>query len=78
MLTQQQEPSKAYVLAGIFTLSLREGGPAKPGRVWGGTRSDHVPPLIRRRGGTFPQGKVRTIPSKPLPAARSAPPKRHP
>ena len=23
MLTQQQEPSKAYVLAGIFTLSLR-------------------------------------------------------
>ena len=29
-----------------------------PGRVWGGTGSDLVPPLIRRCGGTFPQGKV--------------------
>ena len=37
-----------------------EGGPAEPGRVWGGTRSDLVPPLFRRCGGTFPQGKAKS------------------
>ena len=39
---------------------LGEGGPAEPGRVWDGTRSDLVPPLFRRCGGTFPQGKAKS------------------
>ena len=39
-----------------------------PGRVWGGARSDLVPPLFRRCGGTFPQGKV----ENPLPGEGEA------
>ena len=40
---------------------LGEGGPAEPGRVWGGTKSDLVPPLFRRCGGTFPQGQCHQL-----------------
>ena len=55
------------------TISLREGGPAQPGRVWGGPSLQQGDPsvslgltapftqgslpLLRRRGGTFPLGK---------------------
>ena len=31
--------------------------------MWGGTKSNLVPPLFRRCGGTFPQGKVRNTPA---------------
>ena len=41
---------------------LGEGGPAKPGRVWGGTRSDLVPPLFRRlRAAPSPRGRLRAL-----------------
>ena len=42
-----------------------------PGRVWGRTGSDLVPPLFRRCGGTFPQGKVRGF----LPSVLSSAPR---
>ena len=43
---------------------LGEGGPAEPGRVWGGTKSDLVPPLFRRCGGTFsPRGRLKPSPA---------------
>ena len=38
---------------------LGEGGPAKPGREWGGTGTDLVPPLIRRKRGHLPPGEGR-------------------
>ena len=39
---------------------LGEGGPGKARDGCGaGRRTDLVPPLFRRCGGTFPQGKVR-------------------
>jgi hypothetical protein len=41
------------------TLSLREGGPGEARDGCGAAqRSNLVPPLIRRWGGTFPQGKA--------------------
>ena len=42
---------------------LGEGGPAKPGRVWGGTRSDLVPPLFRQGFALppSPRGRLRTL-----------------
>ena len=39
------------------TLSLREGGSAKPRRVWGGTGTDLVPPLFLPLGGHLPPGE---------------------
>ena len=55
-LPRRRKPSPAGKVAGPKALTdegtyplLGEGGPTKPGRVWGGTRSDPVPPLPRRR-----------------------------
>ena len=51
---------KASSRRGLYTLSLREGGRAEgPDGCGAERRTDLVPPLFRRCGGTFPQGKVR-------------------